>query len=205
MQKVNILICSNHKKLLLKNPIGINMQYALMKVSNTKVLIDALELHAITNHKDQIQDVAEADEENLPFKIVYGSYLPQYGQSIEDATEAMIQSNHHWLGYVRDNQCFKIGLTELKTYEAVPKGKTFYIPFSALVSTNVDVNKNSRKAISAFLRYSNIRPDENILNRKGFFAINAQENRIKHRNVTQKNWLEFIDDDRAILSASKIY
>lgn len=181
------------------------MQYAIMKASNAKVLIDALELHAITNHKDQIKDVLETDDENLPLKVVYGAYLPQYGQSIEDATKAMIESNRHWLGYIRDNQCFKIGLTELKTYEAVPKGKTFYIPFSALISTNVDVNRNSRKAVSAFLRYENMRPDENILNRKGFFAINAQENRIKNREVNQENWLEFVDDERANLSASKIY
>lgn len=50
-----------------------------------------------------------------------------------------------------------------------------------------------------------MRPDQNIFNRKGFFAINAQENRIKNSDVNAENWLEFVDDERAKLFGSKIY
>lgn len=180
------------------------MQYAIIKLANIKVLIDALELQSLQIHKNEIFDVEE-DEENLPMKIVYGAYLPQYSETPQQAIQSMTNANHHWLGYVSKNQCFKVGLTELKTYNPVSIGQTFYIPFAALVSTNVNVNKNSKKAISAFLRYGNKPVDENIINRKGIFAINAQENRIKNRTVTQENWLEFVDDNRAILSATKIY
>lgn len=181
------------------------MQYAIIKLANIKVLIDALELQSLQIHKNEIFDVEDDDEENLPMKIVYGAYLPQYSETSHQAIESMVKANRHWLGYVSKNQCFKIGLTELKTYDPVSLAQTFYIPFAALVSTNVNVNKNSKKAISAFLRYSDKPVDENIINRKGIFAINAQENRIKNRIVTQENWLEFVDDNRAILSATKIY
>lgn len=182
------------------------MQYALMKVAdNHMILIDALELQSLNRHKDNIQDVEEKDEENLPFKVVYGSYQPQVGKTVEDALKDIEFAKNKWLGFIKGDQCFKIGLSDIKVHDPVQKKNGFHIPFSALISTHVDVNHNSRKSVSAFVRFGNLSIADNVANRGGILAINAQENRIKNREVNEENWLEFEDTERAILSASKVY
>ncbi|EOZ8645558.1 hypothetical protein ACQWTT_001309 [Acinetobacter baumannii] len=183
------------------------MQYALMQVSETTmVLMDASEVQALQTHGEKIVDVSEQDEENLPLKIVYGAYKPQHGKTINETMDSLKNSKGFWYGHIRDDKCYKIGLTDLVTLDTVIQGKSFYIPFAALVSTNIDLKNKSRTfAITSFLRYDNMNPAQNILNRKGILSIGSQENRIKKDILTVDNWKDFADLNRAKLTASKIY
>ncbi|MBF4453835.1 hypothetical protein IRT38_00205 (plasmid) [Acinetobacter sp. SK-43] len=183
------------------------MQYALMKVSdNAMVLMDASEAQALYTYKGQITDVPEPDEENLPLKVVYGAYKPQHGKGLEETIENLNASKGFWHGHVKDDKCYKIAVVDFITLDPVMLGQSFYIPFASLVSTNIDLKNKSRTfAITTFLRYENRTPAENILNRNGVFSIASQENRIKNEIVTEKNWKDFVDMNRAKRAASKIF
>lgn len=70
-----------------------------------------------------------------------------------------------------------------------------YIPFAALIRTDLSIPNLKQRAITSFLRYGNMDILDNVFNRFGIFSIKDQERRIKEE-VTSENWKSFIDLER---------
>lgn len=181
------------------------MQYALMKISKAKyVLVDASEYEYLRDFKGYIISDYEPPEENTCLKIVYGSIIPQSEWSEEDVIKNVNKYKGYALGYIHDNLCHLIELLDIALYnEDDTENRTKYIPFGALIRTVLDIPTMKKNAITAFIRYGNMKPEDNVLNRFGVYSIKDQERRIKG-NVTKENWKSFIDKERAIRVGLKV-
>lgn len=176
------------------------MQYALFKIDEQMLLLDANEYFALKNHGDQIADVAE-DEDSMPLKIVYGSYKPQRGCDEDTAVMDMAKIKGYALGHVVDSACRAIELCDFIAYAPLRRGQAVDIPFAALVRTHVELPSGDAQAVTAFARYgAQMTPGTNILNRPGLFALKAQERRIR-TEVSRENWRGFADEQRALRAA----
>lgn len=104
--------------------------------------------------------------------IAYGAYLPQVGVSMGQAAADMKASVGHGLGFVFGDIVRTLELIDVEVRPGL--SETDRIPFAALVRAPSDVSKEMRhqKAVlGAFLRYGNLDPATNILNRPGVFAM----------------------------------
>ncbi|MGM1023196.1 MAG: hypothetical protein ACQEXV_22420 [Bacillota bacterium] len=169
------------------------MQYALMQVNeNTKVIIDANEIQALDNYKEGhgLKDF-HPDDESLTAKVVYGTFIPQPDENYEDITSEIERSKGFAFGYIHNDQCHLLMLSDIILYEPL---KNNYIPFAALIHTDLELNCTKELAISAFLRYQNMIPEDNILNRTGILSIQEEEKQVL--KVTKDNWTIFIRQER---------
>lgn len=177
------------------------MQYACMKVSNDKmVLIDASELHSLQQYKDAIHDVPY-DEAVFEYKIVYGAYLIQRSIERDKGLTDMIAAKEYGLGHIKDDHCITYQLCDIEPI--LDKSSSNRIPFAALLKTSEKIGNQKTKAISLFLRYVDLSPASNIINRSGIFAVKDQERRVK-TPITIENWRNHMDLERAVKCASMV-
>ncbi|MPM98435.1 hypothetical protein SDC9_145621 [bioreactor metagenome] len=104
------------------------------------------------------------------------------------------------LGLIDQQQCRLSELCDIVSYET---DNPIKIPFAALMRTSEEITNKNKRALSFFLRYSNLKPIQNLFNRPGIFAVMDQEKRLKG-SVTASNWRTFVDEERALRSASKV-
>lgn len=181
------------------------MQYALMKVAEDKmVLIDANELGVIydvlENQDKIIKDVRPAADE-VTLQLVYGCFMPQPSLSPKEVIEKAQEAEGLELGFLYEEECRLIELRAIRLYEDA--GTTLnYLPFAALIRSNLKIPKLKERAITAFLRNFVLKPEDNILNRNGIFSIKDQERRAKE--ITEENWMHFIDVERAIRAGNTL-
>lgn len=129
--------------------------------------------------------------EKYPPKMIYASYRPQQGQSIEDATQALNAHIHHWLISNIDNDYFLIAVDDIHHLDPVISGEDFYIPFCALVKTHIDFHKYSTRTINAHLFYYGQTPEQCAVDHHGYFAINSQDSFWSNR-VYEDDWKHLI-------------
>lgn len=183
------------------------MQYALWELhGGQKVLIDINEYQALTTNPAELKDgdLHAVDAGNLPWKLVYGSYKPQYGlrDDAEASLKSMMGSKGFLLGHVKDGVCHGIGLTDLEAFEPLGTNPVLGIPFAALVRTHIDMPSGTAQAVTGFLRYEKqMTLADNLLNRHGVFAFKAQDRRVKPEALTVENWRQHIDKARAMRAA----
>jgi len=184
------------------------MQYAIMKIQeDLNILIDALEVSALDNysHRENEVSVVPLSDDVQDLKVVYGVFMPQPDSEKEEVVKQITES----VGYIISNieleeeTCCIIDmeLVDIELYEQYGEGtynpKGQYIPFAALIRTGREIPKLKQRAITAFLRYANMGPLTNTLNRFGIFSIRDEERRIK-KEVTVEKWKEFIDEERVM-------
>ncbi|WP_026883647.1 hypothetical protein [Clostridium akagii] len=180
------------------------MQYAIIEINkekNISRIIDASELYELKNLKkgEDIKEISP-NENELILKLVYGAIVPQYDTDIAEIEAGVKMSINKALAYVKDGIANEFELVDIKLLNSEIENK---IPFSALIHTNLKIDNKKHQSMSAFLRYKNMKVQDNILNRFGIFAIKEQENRIKEV-LSKDNWKSFIDENRALRVASKV-
>ena len=122
-----------------------------------------------------VEDV-EPIEADFSFKPIYGAYKPQPGTSPD---QAKLDARRHLgarFGTIRDGACFALELCGVELGDLIRVGHSLRIPVAALVASKVEMRSDG-SATTVFIRYMNISPLDNVLNRPGIFALRRQEDR----------------------------
>lgn len=175
-------------------------QYAL--IGELRLLMDAGEWQALRTFCDAIADLPGPDQNTLPYHVCYGCYLPQADIREEEAMTDLAEARDHWMGIIERDKCHLIAFCDAEAFGPRYIGLSLRIPFAALVQADPAMieriaDKKTRRAVTAFLRYANLSPATNILNRPGVFALKGVERRIKDDPITPAGWRKHIDRDRA--------
>lgn len=197
------------------------MQFAHIEAFDGHFIISAKEAQIYHNLGIDCTTI-ESDLENLDFDesnltICYGKFLcqPEYKQSKEILNYILLNkkcglfciTDTHF-----DNKTLEIGYlcyADIKLYERDHLG---WIPFVAAIygeekTINHLKNQNNSHASECTFRSRDHSPIIlDIFNRAGVFAIKSIEKRIpKDTKITLDNWHTFVDDERAISTAKKIF
>ena len=182
------------------------MQYAIIKIDDAEVLIDANELHSLDRYRDAIQDQAFLDETAEPYCICYGCYMPRRSLQDKDICPEFEAMYDHWMGHVIEDKCHFIAFHEAMTFDIVPIGLSRRLPFAALIQATPEIIERIGKrgqAVTAFPRYQDdMSVAQNILNRPGLLALNGLERR--KTPITPANWKEAVKPMRAVMQAERI-
>lgn len=196
------------------------MQFAHIEAFDRRFIMSAREVQI--NHflgingtiiENNLDDV-ELDENNLT--ICYGKFLcqPNYKQNEEIFNYIQLNKKCGLFCITDtnfDNETIEISYlcyADIKLYDRDHLG---WIPFVAAIygeekAINTLKSHKGSHAIECTFRISNDPIILDIFNRLGVFAIKSIEKRIpKNQKVTLDNWHTFIDDDRAISTAAKIF
>jgi hypothetical protein len=185
-------------------------QYALAKMDDRERLFDANEVKALDVHFGAIGDTPRPTDEvraTWPMRLMYGAFLPQRGMSLNDATQALNDCVPKWHGWVKQDACYALGVCAVKTYPLVhsygPR-----IPVAVLLQASEDtfalMDSMEPQAISAFVRYANLTPTENLQARPGILALKGAEKKIKTPLLMIHNWMQSIDSTRARAAAERL-
>lgn len=203
------------------------MQYAVMQgavnPSNPNdvkhFLVDACELYALENPSVVKASVPEG-EQNFELKVVYGRYKtnPLHDSVSLKSRENYIHSTlDKWLAYVppHEDEVLFLGFEDIVVNTSValttncghcPKPHpSDDLVFAALVRVpeGFTLAKNPSRARSAFLFYSDMSLESNIVNRDGLFALISEEKRDK-TVPTIDNWKNRVDWKRVVRNANKV-
>ncbi|KGQ44612.1 hypothetical protein JP28_03845 [Gallibacterium anatis] len=163
--------------------------------------------------ESKLEDL-DLDENNLT--ICYGKFLcqPEHKKN-EDIFKYINLNKRCGLFCIVDTnidsrtiEISYLCYADIKLYERDNLGS---IPFSAVIcgeekAINHIKNKKGSHAIECTFRRSEDPIILDVFNRLGVFAIKSIENRIsKKQKITLENWLSFVDDERAISTAHKIF
>lgn len=185
------------------------MQYVILEVQNQSFLIDGAEVNAVEScGSDGISDGPRLDELSTPLVVCYGAYIPQQNVSYEKALIDLLGAGGSWLGHIAGPFCELIAVRDIRSYGMQKVGRMIYLPFAALLQAHAPViskikGDGDSPAVTGFVRYSNMSPADNLLNRKGLFALKSIEARIKGE-LTQESWGASIDRSRALRVARNI-
>jgi hypothetical protein len=184
------------------------MQYAAFEIQGRKRLLDISEYEALLEiQKKPVAEAVETEAESGYF-LFHGAYLPQPGISETKALKDLLAARDHWLGCLVGCECHPIALEDCFEFNAVRKGHALAIPVAALaraseaVAGRISPNP-SKPALTCFLRYENLTPAENLLNRPGIFAFKGPPH--SFGPGLPANWKSHTDADRAILTATDIF
>lgn len=136
--------------------------------------------------------------------IAYGAYLPQVGVSMDQAADDMQVAVGHGLGFVLGGIVQTLELIAIEMRLGL--SGTDRIPFAALVRAPSDASTSMRHqqaVLGAFLRYSNLDPATNILNRPGIFAMQLFSPAMAVGEVGR--WVERINEKQLRRSARWIH
>lgn len=188
------------------------MQYALFEVAEGKlVLVSATEHKSLYDHRNNLASFNDLPPvaESEPMYLCYGSYMANPGVTAEKALEDLLEAQDHYLGYIEDNLCHKISFHSVEAHSTVKRGRSFYIPFAALLQASPEVIEaigKRHQAVTSFLRYEHqMDPPTNVLNRPGIIAIKGIEKRTKGTTVTLQNWKSFVNEARVMRNGTTIY
>ncbi|PQV53401.1 hypothetical protein [Paraburkholderia sp. BL21I4N1] len=190
------------------------MQYALITLKDTPFIIDAHELSALDTFHDGIRDFGPKPDENGSLYVAYGVYMPQPGIGWEDAMGHLLERQDVWLGHIDGEHCHTLGFHQVDPLPPISHGRSFSIPFAALIHAHPDLiekigdqkigDPENSHAVTAFVRFWNISPANNIFNRKGLLAFKG----IEHSGtttVTKENWRSHVDPERLLQTALEIH
>jgi hypothetical protein len=183
------------------------MQYAIMEVQGRKLLLDSSEAQAVDSYgHDGISDAPRPDEQAAPLVLCYGGYLPQVDIPSDRVRSDLLGAQGSWLGHISGPTCQLIAVQAVVAYEPEKVGRNSITPFAALIQAHesvLDALKDTARAVTAFVRYPNMSPADNLLNRHGVMSLRGIEKRIKSE-LTLLAWESSIDKSRAIRAAKSI-
>lgn len=176
------------------------MQYVLIEIQHQFILVDTNEMHAIESYgHDGISDSPKPDEQTTPLLLCYGAYMPRHGVSDERALVDLLSAKGNWMGCITGPISQLIAVQDIRAFGMVKISRQTRIPFAALIQVHeavIDkIKDDDTQAITAFIRYSNMSPADNVLNRQGVFALQEVERRVKD-GLTLDGWDKFIDRTR---------
>ncbi|PRE81317.1 hypothetical protein [Burkholderia gladioli] len=185
------------------------MQYILFPLKGKQFIVDAHEYSALNTFEDSIKDVELKPDVNSPLYVTYGVYMPQPGIEWEDAMGHLLERQDVWLGHIAGEHCHTLGFHQVDPLPPISHGMSFSIPFAALIHAHPDLiekigDHDSSQAVTAFVRFWDITPASNLLNRKGLLAFNGIERR-GTTTVTKENWRDHVDPERLLRTALKIH
>ncbi len=202
------------------------MQYALIKLDQDKhSLVDASEINALESGLESVHDETPENDDHLELRLVYGRYMPNpmtndsptKGQSVNNMKEVL----NKWMVYLENNHkggkhnLIYLGIEDIKPLPEVALTSncghcpephaTDDIAFAALVAVPPSFEFHSRGswARSTFLRWHDLDPLTNLINRNGIFALIA-EDKSYQTPVTADNWLDRVNPKRAVKVAQRI-
>lgn len=172
------------------------IQYAIWKPKDVGFLIDANEWSYIQNYFDNNIELPELeyDECNTALKIVYGTYTFQRDRDIQPLVDDVRKYKGGAHVTLTDNGWVLMELVDVRFFGEVLDNE---IAIAALIRTTLDIPtyKNGDPAMTVFLRYSNLTPIDNILNRPGHFEIKDFENK---EGVSVENWSDLINVNQVL-------
>lgn len=178
------------------------MQYALLERNeDIDVLMDWNEIQALKSEKPIIEN--KLDESSFKLRIFYGFYYQQIARKFtEDEVSSHINySINKWLIHLSGLRGIYLGIDEIMLLKKKPN-KT---AFAALVSAPNEFQLNSEgQAKTAFVRYHDLSIKVNLLNRLGLFSFVREEKR-NVEDLTELNWKDKVDKEKAIRDAFSIY
>lgn len=185
------------------------MQYAIIEIQKKLLLIDASEMQSLDTFKDAIVELAKPKEDELPYYVCYGSYMPQKDIDDVNALNDFKMARDHWIATVNEDKCHIIAFHDAEPFEMERRGFARHIPFAALIQAQTPIidrigRKNSTQAVTSFLRYDGMTPATNVLNRRGIIALKGIENRVKNEVINPLDWKKHVDKDRAKRAARSI-
>ena len=185
------------------------MQYALFKVRQQELLLDANEMHSLNTFGDSIKDLPMPDEAGN-YRLCYGSYMPQPNTDEFRARKDLKIVPGYWIGHVEEDKCHLIAISDVEVLEppVCRLGKALYFPFAALIKASDSViekiGSKSRQGVTSFLRYESMSPATNVLNRPGIIALKGIERRRTEARFAF-GWRRHIDISRAARIAADIF
>lgn len=138
--------------------------------------------------------------DNMPPKMIYASFKPQDGQSIENAIQSLNSCIKHWMISIVDDQHIPLAVDDLYQLDPVKTQDSFYIPFCALVKTETDFGRFPNRTINAYLHYHDQPDQQSIDQHHGFFAINSQDQFWSNR-VYEDDWKHLICKEHIKMTA----
>ncbi len=182
------------------------MQYATFEIQGRRLLLDADEYQAL-RQGTPIEETAGVEDE-AAFHVCHGAYLPQPGTGAARALKDLLAARDHWLGCLAGNACRLLALEDIQPFEAVRQGRALAIPLAVLVRMDGAVAGRISPhvrglALTCFLRYDNLTPAQNLLNRPGVIALKGPVRRIGPD--APGDWKSHVDTGRAVLTATDIF
>lgn len=194
------------------------MQYALIKLENNNVLIDANEIFALNEGLKCLIESPHDEQYEAELKkyVVYGVYMPQpdFNFPKSEIKRHIEECVNNWLIHINQLEAIHIGIEDIEPFYDVtitsncghcPKPHaTKNIAFAALLVApeNFELGNGKTQAKTAYLRWDEMDILTTLLNRKGLFSLIAAEKRFK-TPPTLSNWRNFIDSKRAVKYAQK--
>lgn len=148
--------------------------------------------YASTNGTTKTHSIADLDQ--MPPKVIYASFRPQDGQSVEDAIQSLNSCIKHWMISIVDDQHVPIAVDDLYQLDPINTEDGFYIPFCALVKTQTDFFRFATRTINAYLHYHDQSEQLSIENHQGYFAINSQDQFWSNR-IIEDDWKHLMCKD----------
>jgi hypothetical protein len=182
------------------------MQYVQIEIQSRLFLMSTREVTAVDSF-GCISDSPKPDEQTTPFVICYGAYMPQSGLSEEKALCDLLGAKGNWLGHISGPICQLIAVQDIRSFGAQKVGRMTYLRFAALIQAHEsvidEIKGGDSQAVTGFVRYANMSPADNLLNRQGLFALKSVEHRIKG-DLTLELWDKSIDRSRVLRTAKNI-
>jgi len=182
------------------------MQYAKFEIQGRRLLLDAAEFQMLRQGAP-IEETATVEDEAV-FHVCHGAYLPQPGTGASKALKDLFAARDHWHGCLAGNACHLLALEDVQPFEAIRQGGVLAIPLAALVRMDEAVAGRIGPhvrglALTCFLRYGNLTPAENLLNRPGVIALKGSAHRIGPD--APGDWKSHVDTGLAVLTATDIF
>ena len=174
------------------------MQYAVIQGSH---IMSGGEYQALMAHGEDIVDHRPCDDE-MALLLVYGSFKPQVGETPLAAMNQTREVLDTYYGTIQGDQCLLSTLLDIVFYEPLYRGLAVDIPFAALMRTALDINFHNTRSIPCFIRYRDMSPATNILNRPGLLCVYRSEGGVKRQAlVSESAWREAIAPKRPLQCA----
>lgn len=182
------------------------MQYALIEIQQRMLLVSAHEMQSLNTFHDAITEQDKPSGAEHPYHVCYGCYMPQPGIEEAEAMDDFEAARDHWIGYIQHDKCHIIAFHDAEPMEPKRMGRAIRIPFAALVQASAPIIKKIGdrafvQAVTGFIRYADISPATNILNRPGIIALKNIERRVKGGPLSPADWRRHIDRARAARTA----
>jgi hypothetical protein len=179
------------------------MQYAEFEIEGQRLMIDACE-YSVLLRRESLTEIGCPEEASV-FYLCCGAYLPRRGKTEAEAADDLRAARDHWLGCLIGRECHLFALEDVQAFGAARRGFSLAIPVAALIRAREPApwpaGKQTR-ALTCFLRYADLTPAENILNRPGVIALRIPARRLGRNRP--EGWRKLVDSGRAARAARDI-
>ena len=166
------------------------MQYAIWKPEEIGFIIDAFEWQYIQEYFEENKELPELEyvESDTRLVIALGTY--SFQREREEAPRVELITDYKGGAHMTLTEA---GWVLMELVDVVLHGEVgdLDVPISALIRTSLVLPSSNEKdmAMTVFLKYGDLKPVDNIINRSGHFSF---KDSIESDAITDKNWLDFV-------------